>query len=57
MSLYRLSNDIRVEYETLRPLAILIHPGSPNDTKIFDEMLFKLIRRRSIGKGRYYLII
>jgi hypothetical protein len=27
---------LAVEYETLRPLSILIHPGSPNDAKIFD---------------------
>jgi hypothetical protein len=28
---------LAVEYETLRPLSILIYPGSPNDTKIFDK--------------------
>jgi len=39
-----------VEYETLRPLAILIHPGSPNDTKIFDEMMFELKKRRLLRK-------
>lgn len=31
---------ISVEYETLIPLAILIHPGSPNDAEIFDEIMF-----------------
>ena len=43
---------LAVEFETLRPLAILIHPGSPNDAKIFDEMLFELKRRRLIRKGQ-----
>lgn len=37
---------LAVEYETLRPLAIIIHPGSPNDAKIFDEILFELKNRR-----------
>lgn len=43
---------LAVEYETLRPLAILIHPGSPNDAKIFDEIMFELKRRRLIKKGQ-----
>jgi len=43
---------LAVEYETLRPLAILIHPGSPNDAKIFDEMMFELKRRRLLKKGQ-----
>jgi len=43
---------LAVEYETLRPLAILIHPGSPNDSKIFDEMMFELKRRRLLKKGQ-----
>ncbi|MBU4608509.1 MAG: transposase [Euryarchaeota archaeon] len=41
---------IAVEHETLRPLAILIHPGSPNDAKIFDEIMFELKRRRLLKK-------
>jgi len=41
---------LAVEYETLRPLAILIHPGSPNDAKIFDEMMGELKRRRLLRK-------
>jgi len=43
---------IAVEYETLRPLAILIYPGSPNDTKIFDEMMRELKKRRLLRKGQ-----
>ena len=43
---------LAVEYETLRPLAILIHSGSPNDAKIFDEIMFELKRRRLLRKGQ-----
>jgi len=43
---------LAVEYETLRPLAILIHSGSPNDAKIFDEMMLELKRRRLLRKGQ-----
>ncbi|NYB52133.1 MAG: transposase [Methanobacteriaceae archaeon] len=46
---------LAVEYETLRPLAILIHPGSPHDTKIFDEIMHELKRRRLIRKGQLIL--
>ena len=41
---------LAVEYETLRPLAILIHSGSPNNAKIFDEIMFELKRRRLLQK-------
>ena len=37
-----------LEKTTKIPVSILIHPGSPNDTKIFDEVLKKLKRRRLI---------
>ena len=43
---------LAVEYETLRPLAILIHSGSPNDAKLFDEIMFELKRRRLLQKGQ-----
>jgi len=43
---------IAAEYETLRPLAILIYPGSPNAAKIFDEMMSELKRRRLLRKGQ-----
>ncbi len=46
---------LAVEYETLRPLAILIHSGSPNDAKIFDEIMFELKRRRLLRKGQLVL--
>lgn len=43
---------IAVEHETLRPLAILIYPGSPNDAKIFDKIMFELKKRRLLRKGQ-----
>ncbi|MEN4007156.1 MAG: hypothetical protein PQ975_06835 [Methanobacterium sp.] len=47
---------LSVEYETLRSLAILIHPGSPNDAKIFDEMMLelkkKIIKKRTTNNCR-----
>jgi hypothetical protein len=41
-----------LEYETLRPLVVLIHPGSPHDSKMFDEIMFELKRRRLLKKGQ-----
>jgi hypothetical protein len=46
---------IAIDYESLRPLAILIHPGSPNDTKIFDEILHELKKRRLLREGQVIL--
>jgi len=43
---------LAIDYETCRPLAILMHQGCPNDTKIFDDMLFELKRRRILKKGQ-----
>lgn len=43
---------LAIEKETLKPLAILIHSGSPNDTKIFDEIMYELKKRRVIRKGQ-----
>jgi hypothetical protein len=37
-----------VEYTSAMPVAILIHSGAPNDTKLFDEILGELKRRRII---------
>lgn len=47
---------LAVEYETLRPLAILTYPGSPNDAKIFDEIMFELQRRRLLKKGQLIIV-
>ena len=37
-----------LEKTTRTPVSILIHPGAPNDSKIFDEVLKELKRRRLI---------
>ena len=40
-----------LEMTTKIPVSILIHPGSPNDTKIFDEVL-KELKKRSLIKSK-----
>ena len=37
-----------LNYKTLSPVSILIHSGAPNDSKLFDEILQELKRRRLI---------
>lgn len=45
-----------LDKDTLTPLSILIHPGAPNDTKVFDEVISELKRRRIIkNKDRIIL--
>ena len=52
-----------LNYKTLSPVSILIHSGAPNDSKLFDEILQELKRRRLIkykdiiyfNKGYYSL--
>ncbi len=40
-----------VDNRNLKPLAFLIHEGSPNDAKLFKEVLEELKRRRILRKG------
>ena len=40
-----------LEKTTRTPVSILIHPGAPNDSKIFDEVL-KELKRRSLIKPK-----
>ncbi len=40
-----------VDKRNLKPLAFLIHEGSPNDAKLFREVLEELKRRRILRKG------
>ena len=40
-----------VEYPSLKPLAILLHRGSPHDSPLFEEILRELRRRRIIRTG------
>lgn len=42
---------LAIEYPSLVPLAFLIHPGSPHDSRIFTEILDELKRRRIIRTG------
>ena len=45
-----------LEKKTLTPVSILIHHGAPSDSKIFDEVLKELKRRRLIKpKNLIYL--
>lgn len=41
---------IVIEHESALPVAILIHSGAPHDSKIFNEILENLQRRRIIQK-------
>jgi hypothetical protein len=41
---------LAIEYDTCKPLTIIIHPGPPNDTKIFDDMMNELKKRRILIK-------
>jgi len=40
-----------VEYPTLLPLCVLLHPGSPHDSVLFEEIMNELKRRRIIHNG------
>ena len=40
-----------IDYDSMNPVSILIHSGAPNDSKIFDEIMENLQKRRIIRKG------
>jgi hypothetical protein len=40
-----------MEYPSLKPLAFLVFPGGPSDSKIFDEIVAELMRRKILRKG------
>jgi len=42
---------LALDCRTMQPLAMILHEGSPNDAKIFDEVMNELKRRRIIRKG------
>jgi len=42
---------LAIDCETMQPLAMLMHEGSPNDAKIFDEIMHELKRRRISRRG------
>jgi len=39
---------VALDYRTMQPLAFLIHPGSPHDSKLFEQMVETLKNRRLI---------
>ena len=42
---------LAIEYPSLRPVAFLLHQGSPGDAKIYEEILEELKRRRIARNG------
>ena len=39
-----------LDYDSLTPVTILLHSAAPNDSKLFEEILEELHRRRLIRK-------
>ncbi len=42
---------LAIEHPSLKPLAFLLYPGSPNDSKLFDDIVNELLRRRVMRRG------
>jgi hypothetical protein len=42
---------LAIKYPSLKPLAFLLHRGSPNDARLFEEILEELKRRRIARNG------
>ena len=42
---------LAIKHPSLKPLAFLLHRGSPNDAKLFEEILKELKRRRLARNG------
>jgi len=40
-----------MEYPSLKQLAFFVFPGGPSDSKIFDEIVTELMRRKILRKG------
>ena len=47
---------LAIEYPSLKPLAFLVFPGGPSDSKIFDEIVTELIRRKILRKGDFFVL-
>lgn len=43
--------SLALDCRTMQPLAMILHEGSPNDAKIFVEIMDELKRRRIVRKG------
>jgi hypothetical protein len=46
---------LALEYPSLKPLAFLVFPGGPSDSKIFDEIVAELMRRGILNKGDFFV--
>lgn len=42
---------LAIYHPSLKPLGFFLYPGSPNDSKLFDDIVNELIRRRVMKKG------
>jgi len=42
---------LAVEYPSLRPVGMILHPGSPHDAPLFEEIMEELKRRRVLRIG------
>ena len=47
---------LAIEYLSLKPLAFLVFPGGPSDSKIFDIIVAELMRRRILRKGNFFVL-
>jgi hypothetical protein len=47
---------LAIEYPSLKPLAFLVFPGGPSDSKIFDEIVAELMRRKILRKGDSFVL-
>jgi len=47
---------LAIEYSSLKPLAFLVFPGGPSDSKIFDKIVDELMRRRILRKGDMFVL-
>jgi hypothetical protein len=46
---------LAIDYDTCKPLSIMIHTGCPNDARVFDDMLSELKRRNILKKWQLIL--
>ncbi len=47
---------LALEYPSLKPLAFLVFPGGPSDSKIFDKIVVELLRRRILRRGDFFVL-
>lgn len=47
---------LAIEYPSLKPLAFLVFPGSPSDSKIFDEIVAELMRRKILRRADFFVL-